>query len=36
VLDAVEKDSGNFLKPQAVYIQTKTKQVRGNLKKKIL
>lgn len=33
VLDAVEKDSGNFLKPQAVYIQTKTKQVRGNLKK---
>ena len=36
VLDAVEKDGGNFLKPQAVYIQTSTKQVRGKFGKFIL
>ena len=30
VLDAVEKDGGNFLKPQAVYLQKATKQVREN------
>ena len=30
VLDAVEKEGGNFLKPQAVYIQKVTKHVRGN------
>lgn len=32
VLDAVEKDGGNFLKPQAVYLQRAVKQVRGRRK----
>jgi len=30
VLDAVEKDGGNFLKPQAVYLQKAPKQAREN------